>query len=190
MINLLLDSMLPADLADRSQVMEYKGDIVEFGRLREISADSLAVVEHNRREVDWEKLPVEVKLECGWLDDVGSWVDQYMVTRRAPRCPECDGPLKHATISFGQSLSPEVLEKCSEWARESQLFLVMGSSLVVHPAAGMPQLARQQGARLVIINATETPYDDVADLVIRAPLGETLLAVDEAVKKTRNSEGG
>ena len=68
MTNLLLDSMLPADLADRSQVIEYKGVIVEFDRLREISENSLAVVEHNRREVDWEKLPVEVKLEFGWLD--------------------------------------------------------------------------------------------------------------------------
>ncbi len=129
-------------------------------------------------------------LDCGWLDDVGTWVDQYMVTRLAPRCPECDGPLKHATISFGQSLSPEVLEKCSDWARESDLFLVMGSSLVVHPAAGMPQLALQQGARLVIINATETPYDDAADLLIRAPLGETLSAVDLAVQKLRDPEGG
>ena len=69
------------------------------------------------------------------------------------------------------------------------MFLVMGSSLVVHPAAGMPQLALQQGARLVIINATETPYDDDADLVIRAPLGETLSAVDQALQKLRDPEG-
>ena len=129
-------------------------------------------------------------VECGWVDDVDEWVDLYLVSRRPPRCPECDGPLKHATISFGQSLSPDVLEKCSEWARESELFLVMGSSLVVHPAAGMPQLALRNGARLVIINGTATPCDQVADLVIRAPLGETLSAVDEAVQRLRNSEGG
>ena len=128
-------------------------------------------------------------LDCGWRDDAAPWVDQYLACRRAPRCPECDGPLKHATISFGQSLSPDVLEKCSEWARESQLFLVMGSSLVVHPAAGIPQLAQRNGARLVIINGTATPCDNVADLVIRAPLGETLSVVNEAVQRFRNPEG-
>ncbi|GIS62206.1 MAG: hypothetical protein CM1200mP2_44310 [Planctomycetaceae bacterium] len=72
---------------------------------------------------------------------------------------------------------------------ENELFLVMGASLVVHPAAGMPQLALQQGGRLVIINATETPYDDAADLLIRAPLGETLSAVDRG-QKLRDPGGG
>lgn len=128
-------------------------------------------------------------LDCGWRDDVGPWVDRFLVDRKAPRCPDCDGPLKHATISFGQSLSADVLGQCSTWARESQLFLAMGSSLVVHPAAGIPELAKQHGARLVIINGTATPCDEVADLVIRAPLGETLMAADHAVQSLRQAGG-
>lgn len=128
-------------------------------------------------------------LDCGWRDDVGPWVDRYLVDRLAPRCPDCDGPLKHATISFGQSLSADVLSQCSAWARESQLFLALGSSLVVHPAAGIPELAKHHGARLVIINGTATPCDEVADLVIRAPLGETLLAADHAVQSLRQAGG-
>ena len=67
------------------------------------------------------------------------------------------------------------------------MFLALGSSLVVHPAAGIPELAKHHGARLVIINGTATPCDEVADLVIRAPLGETLLAADHAVQSLRQA---
>jgi NAD-dependent deacetylase len=85
--------------------------------------------------------------------------------------------LKHATISFGQALPIEVLEHAERWMREVELLLVLGSSLVVHPAASLPQIAVHHGARPVIINRDPTPLDQMADLVVRQPLGETLANV-------------
>jgi NAD-dependent deacetylase len=95
----------------------------------------------------------------------------------APDCPDCQGPLKHATISFGQPLDETILEQALALSRECELFLALGSSLVVHPAAGLPALAKQQGARLVIINREPTPLDEIADLVIRDSIGLILKQV-------------
>jgi NAD-dependent deacetylase len=114
-----------------------------------------------------------------WPAEVGlAW---YEDQNRAPDCPDCGRPLKHATISFGQSLDSEVLEQASEWAAECDLVLALGSSLVVQPAAGIPVLAQNFGARLVIINRDPTPLDHHADLVLRTPLGETLQAAAHAL---------
>ena len=114
-----------------------------------------------------------------WPAEVGlAWYEEQ---GRAPDCPECGRPLKHATISFGQSLDGEVLEAASEWASQCDLVLALGSSLVVQPAAGIPVLARNFGARLVIINRDPTPLDHQADLVLRAPLGETLVEADRSL---------
>ena len=87
--------------------------------------------------------------------------------------------MKHATISFGQSLEPAVLSAAQTWMEQADLVIAMGSSLVVHPAAGLPQFAVERGARLVIINRDETPLDGLADLVLHGDLGETLTRVDE-----------
>ena len=92
----------------------------------------------------------------------------------APRCRRCGGLLKPATISFGQALSPEVLARATDAARDCDLFLAVGSSLVVHPAAALPVVARQAGARLVIVNREPTPVDELADLVLRGEIGEVL----------------
>ena len=91
-----------------------------------------------------------------------------------PTCDDCGGWLKSATISFGQQLPAEVLAEATRISKRCDLFLAIGSSLVVQPAAMLPVYARQAGATLIIINNTETPLDDVADLVIRGPIGETL----------------
>ena len=120
-------------------------------------------------------------LDCSWRDGAGSWVDHFFETGVPPRCPECQGPLKHATISFGQMLDADTLRQCSRLAETSDLFLAMGSSLVVHPAAGLPAAARQAGAKLVIINRDPTDFDHVADLVINRSLGETLGEVDKRI---------
>jgi NAD-dependent deacetylase len=92
-------------------------------------------------------------------------------------CDDCGGLLKSMTISFGQAMPAEALLEASQWARDCDLFLAMGSSLVVHPAATLPVMARGRGARLIIINREPTPLDDLADPVICAPIGETLSAV-------------
>lgn len=124
-------------------------------------------------------------LECDWRDGAEHWVTQFLATDTVPDCPQCGGALKHATVSFGQSLPPDVLEEASQWARESDVFLTMGSSLVVEPAASLPAMAKQSGTRLIIINRDTTPLDSVADVVVHASLGETVRCVDEIIKTLR-----
>ena len=70
------------------------------------------------------------------------------------------------------------------WARKADLFIALGSSLVVEPAASLPIAAKERGAKLIIINRDETPLDSAADIVIRSPLGETLLLIDQAISSS------
>ena len=97
-----------------------------------------------------------------------------------PACQEpdlggaCGGILKSATISFGQSLVPEDLDRAEEAARRCDLLLAVGSTLSVYPAAGMVPLAHLSGAPVVIVNGEPTEYDHVAEAVVRAPIGEVL----------------
>jgi len=103
------------------------------------------------------------------------WAKQrFDSTGKAPNCDDCGGPVKTATISFGQAMPEDAMRRASELAQNCDLFLVVGSSLVVWPAAGMPLLAKNCGARLVIVNNEPTEQDDAADLVIRYDIGETL----------------
>jgi NAD-dependent deacetylase len=90
--------------------------------------------------------------------------------RDVPVCDDCGAPLKAATISFGQNLDAEVLDEAFRLARETDLMLVVGSSLVVQPAAALPVAAAQAGARVVIVNRDETPLDGIASVVIHAPV--------------------
>ena len=96
--------------------------------------------------------------------------------RRARRrcCEDCGGIVKSATISFGQAMPAGEMRAALELTLSSDLFLVLGSSLVVHPAASLPSLAKENGARLVIINREPTPLDDCADIVIAGEIGPIL----------------
>ena len=120
-------------------------------------------------------------LECGARVDADPLIEQFNATGLVPICTKCGGKTKHATVSFGQSLPADVLREASRWAREADLFLAMGSSLVVEPAASLPRLAKESGGRLVILNRDPTPLDPWADLFIQAGLGETLTALRDAV---------
>ncbi|MBP88271.1 MAG: NAD-dependent deacetylase [Planctomycetaceae bacterium] len=120
-------------------------------------------------------------LDCAARFDAEEMVQKFIDVDTPPECPQCSGLLKHATISFGQSLPTEVLEQAMQWSRDADLFFAMGSSLVVQPAAGLPMLAKQSGARLVIINRDPTPQDELADAVIQASIGETLSAIDQCM---------
>jgi NAD-dependent deacetylase len=93
-----------------------------------------------------------------------------------PVC-DCGGPVKTATISFGQQMPEEPMRRAGEAANDCDLFIVAGSSLVVYPAAGFPLIAKQAGAALVIINRDPTEQDQFADLVINAEIGATLSRV-------------
>jgi NAD-dependent deacetylase len=94
----------------------------------------------------------------------------------APDCDECGAPLKSRTISFGQAMPENEMLESAQLARSAGLFLAIGSSLVVEPAASLPRTAKHHGATLVIINREGTPLDSIADLVIRNSIGETLAA--------------
>ncbi len=91
-----------------------------------------------------------------------------------PHCDQCGGLLKSATISFGQPLPADVLTEAFHLSMSTDLVLALGSSLVVEPAASIPLQAKNNGARLVIINRTETPLDGLADVVVHQQIGETL----------------
>lgn len=92
----------------------------------------------------------------------------------APRCSACDEPVKTATISFGQAMPEDEMQRATELSQACDLFIAIGSSLVVWPAAGFPMMAKNAGARLVIVNREPTEQDDIADLVIRHDIGEAL----------------
>ena len=99
----------------------------------------------------------------------------------APICQDCGGILKSMTVSFGQAMPEDVMIEAQQLAMDCDLFLAIGSSLVVQPAAGLPATARMYGAKLVIVNRDPTPLDDMADLIIRASIGETLGRVGAAM---------
>jgi NAD-dependent deacetylase len=104
-----------------------------------------------------------------------TWVKQrFDAGGGAPDCEVCFEPVKTATISFGQLMPEDAMRRATELAQHCDLFIAIGSSLVVWPAAGFPVMARNCGARLVIINREATDQDDMADLVIRHDIGETL----------------
>jgi NAD-dependent deacetylase len=120
-------------------------------------------------------------LDCRARYDIEPLVAQFLAEDRVPGCPQCGGRLKHATISFGQMLPPDVLMEATRWSRECDLMLAIGSSLVVTPAAELPRTAKQRGARLAIINRDPTPLDPLADATLRGSIGEVLEAIRNSI---------
>jgi NAD-dependent protein deacetylase/lipoamidase len=114
-------------------------------------------------------------LACGRRYEL-SWVRQQFVAagERAPNCGDCGGHIKTATISFGQAMPEREMQRAERLTLDCDLFLAVGSSLVVWPAAGFPLLAKRNGAGLVIINREPTEFDEIADLVIRQDIGTVL----------------
>jgi NAD-dependent deacetylase len=104
------------------------------------------------------------------------WVKSRLeeTSGRAPDCPHCRGYIKTATVSFGQAMPEDAMQRADNLTASCDLFMAIGSSLVVWPAAGFPLRAKQNGAALVIINRDTTDFDDIADLVIRADIGAAL----------------
>jgi NAD-dependent deacetylase len=111
---------------------------------------------------------------CGKRHDLQWARNAFERTGHAPYCTTCDEPVKTATVSFGQAMPDREMARAAELAQQCQLFLAIGSSLVVWPAAGVPMLAKNSGAQLVIINNEPTEQDAYADLVIRHDIGEIL----------------
>ncbi len=108
------------------------------------------------------------RYELGWVREI------FSVGERLPVCTECGGHIKTATVSFGQAMPEHEMLRAHQVTAEADLFIVLGSSLVVYPAAGFPVTAKRNGARLVIINRDPTDQDSIADLVINAEIGTTM----------------
>ncbi|MBV9486315.1 MAG: NAD-dependent deacetylase [Frankiaceae bacterium] len=113
-------------------------------------------------------------VSCGDRRPMAELMARVRAGEPDPACAMCGGIVKSATISFGQALDPAVLTAAVEAAQDCDLFLAVGTSLAVHPAAGLCEIAVRAGASLVIVNAQPTPYDDLADAVIREPIGDAL----------------
>jgi len=111
---------------------------------------------------------------CGWRGPMQPVLERVRAGEEDPSCEACGGILKSATISFGQALEPAVIERALRVAGEADLLLAIGTSLQVYPVAGAVPLAHEAGARVVIVNAQPTPYDDIADAVLREPIGSVL----------------
>ena len=115
-----------------------------------------------------------VCMDCGMTAPMQNALDRVRAGEDDPACRDCGGILKSATISFGQALVPEVIERALRSAGEADLFLAIGTTLQVYPVAGAVEIARSAGARIVILNAQETPFDGIADAVVREPIGAVL----------------
>lgn len=115
-------------------------------------------------------------LDCAKRFELEAIRPVFEQAQKAPACDACSGMIKTATISFGQSMPMAEMEAARDEAMACDLFFSMGSSLVVYPAAGFPEIAKKNGARLVIINRDPTGMDHMADLVIHDDIGKTLSA--------------
>jgi NAD-dependent deacetylase len=111
-------------------------------------------------------------LVCGKRHELNDIRHNFEATGAAPQCSDCGGAVKSATISFGQAMPEDAMRRAQQHVAACDLFLAIGSSLQVYPAAAFPILAARNGACLVIINGEETPLDEEADLVLRGNIGE------------------
>jgi NAD-dependent deacetylase len=116
-------------------------------------------------------------LECGHRQPALGLLEQLVEDGRTPHCPDCGGVLKPNVVLFGEALPEDVWREAHRLARACDLILVAGSSLEVAPAGDLPLLARQAGARLIIVNRQPTPLDDEAEIVIHADVAEALPAI-------------
>ena len=116
-------------------------------------------------------------LSCGRRTPMREQLDRVAAGEPDPACAVCGGIQKSATVSFGERLDPAVLDAAFAAAARSELFLAVGTSLGVQPASFLVTEAHDGGAAIVIVNQGGTPFDDVADVVLHAPIGEVLPAI-------------
>ena len=115
-----------------------------------------------------------VCLSCGWRGPMQPVLDRVRAGEADPACARCSGILKSDTISFGQQLVPQVIERAMRAALETDCLLAVGTSLQVYPIAGAVPSAKRAGASVIIVNAQPTPFDDLADVRLSGPIGEAL----------------
>jgi NAD-dependent deacetylase len=113
-------------------------------------------------------------LDCGHRHELDPIKQAFLGAGKLPLCAKCDGIVKTATISFGQAMPEIAMARAQDETMACDLFIVLGSSLVVYPAAGFPRLAKRKGARLVIVNRDPTDQDSDADMVVHDEIGPTM----------------
>ncbi|MFI9202050.1 SIR2 family NAD-dependent protein deacylase [Streptomyces sp. NPDC053048] len=121
---------------------------------------------------------------CKARSDMDRALERVAAGDPDPACEACGGILKSATVMFGEGLDPVVLGEALAVTKACQVFIAVGTSLTVHPAASLVGLAADHGARLIIVNAEPTPYDDRADEIVREPIGTALPALLERLAGT------
>ena len=141
-------------------------NIDELHQMAGNSADKVIEVHGTVRKV--------VCMACGMTAPMQKALDRVRAGEKDPPCRDCGGILKSATISFGQAFVPEVIERALRAAGEADLFLSVGTSLQVYPIAGAVEVANAAGAKIVILNADPTPFDEMADAVFRDSIGAVL----------------
>ena len=112
--------------------------------------------------------------DCGDRTSMAAALDRVAGGEPDPACAVCGGVLKSATVYFGEALDPDVIDAAAAASADCEVFLTVGTSLGVYPAAGLVEVAASHGARVVIVNAEPTPYDGLADLVVRDPISDVL----------------
>ena len=112
--------------------------------------------------------------DCGMRAPMQKALDRVRAGEADPSCRDCGGILKSDTISFGQQLVPEVIDRAMQAAGEAELFLAVGTTLQVYPVAAVVPEAKNRGARIVIVNAEPTQFDDIADAIFSEPIGVVL----------------
>jgi NAD-dependent deacetylase len=184
----------PAWTAEPNDAHRALVDLDDAGRLVAVVTQNIDEL-HQRSGIPADKV-IEVHGTIWWAECLGCAMRTPMADELArvsddepdPACTLCGGILKSATISFGQQLVPEVLDAAATAAASCDVFLAVGSSLTVQPAAGLCEVAVRHGARLVILNAEPTPYDALADTVLAGPIGEILPALVAALDRV-SAEG-
>jgi NAD-dependent deacetylase len=114
---------------------------------------------------------------CGMRGPMQKVLERVRAGEEDPACRTCGGILKSDTISFGQQLVPEVIDRAMRVAAEAEVFLAVGSTLQVYPVAGAVDIARSAGAKVIIVNAQPTAFDEVADALLQGPISEILPAI-------------
>jgi len=162
----------------------------EYGKVTAVvtqNVDGLHQMAGNSPDKVFELHGTMWKVRCLSCDNNFSWKEifkQLEEGKEIEECERCGGLLKPATIAFGQSLPEEAFDQAYKHILKCDLFLCIGSSLVVYPAARLPQIAKSKGARMVIINREPTPLDSIADLVIIGKAGEVMNEILRMVKES------
>ncbi len=130
------------------------------------NADKIVEVHGSVREV--------VCLSCDYRDPMQVALDRVRLGEEDPSCPECDGILKSSTISFGQNLVAEDLKRAEAAAQTCDLMLAVGTTLAVFPVAHVVPVAKNHGAKVIIVNGSPTDMDDMADVLVRGSISEVL----------------